>query len=123
MPPKPLCKRGDVVLVLFPHSDLKTAKTRPAVVVQADALQSGMPQVIVAMISGRMFRAGYPSRIVIEKNSTTPSVIRSACSHRSRGGTALPTTLIHGPTSAGRWASRPGGGSFGGYCTLSPSSA
>ena len=70
MPPKPLCKRGDVVLVLFPHSDLKTAKTRPAVVVQADALQSGMPQVIVAMISGRMFRAGYPSRIVIEKNST-----------------------------------------------------
>jgi len=56
------------VLVLFPHSDLKTAKTRPAVVVQADALRSGMPQVIVAMISGRMFRAGHPSRVVIEKN-------------------------------------------------------
>jgi len=58
------------VLVLFPHSDLKTAKTRPVVVVQADALQSGMPQVIVAMISGRMFRAGHQSRVVIEKNST-----------------------------------------------------
>ena len=70
MPPEPHCNRGDVVLVLFPHSDLKTAKTRPAVVVQADALLSGMPQVIVAMISGRMFRAGHPSRVVIEKNST-----------------------------------------------------
>ena len=58
------------MLVLFPHSDLKTAKTRPVVVVQADALQSGMPQVIVAMISGRMFRAGHQSRVVIEKNST-----------------------------------------------------
>ena len=33
MPPEPHCNRGDVVLVLFPHSDLKTAKTRPAVVV------------------------------------------------------------------------------------------
>ena len=29
-----------------------------------------MPQVIVAMISGRMFRAGHQSRVVIEKNST-----------------------------------------------------
>jgi hypothetical protein len=28
--PKPNFKRGDVVLVLFPNSDLTTAKTRPA---------------------------------------------------------------------------------------------
>lgn len=69
MQPQPACNRGDVVLVLFPHSDLKTAKTRPAVVVQADGLSSGMAQVIVAMISGRMFRAGHPSRVVIEKDS------------------------------------------------------
>jgi len=33
--------------------------------VQADDLHTGMPQVIVAMISGRMFRAGHPSRVVI----------------------------------------------------------
>ena len=25
-------KRGDIVLILFPHSDLRTAKTRPALV-------------------------------------------------------------------------------------------
>ncbi|NDC52709.1 MAG: type II toxin-antitoxin system PemK/MazF family toxin [Planctomycetia bacterium] len=65
MPPRAACRRGDVVLVLFPHSDLRTAKTRPAVSVQADDLHTGMPQVIVAMISGRMFRAGHPSRVVI----------------------------------------------------------
>ncbi len=29
-------KRGDIVLVLFPHSDLVTFKRRPALVVQAD---------------------------------------------------------------------------------------
>ena len=76
---KPSCSRGDVVLVLFPHSalrtptsdlrpptsDLQTAKTRPALVVQADDLDTGVAQVIVAMISSRMFRAGHPSRVGI----------------------------------------------------------
>lgn len=37
--PKPNHKRGTIILVLFPHSDLRTAKTRPALIVQADALQ------------------------------------------------------------------------------------
>ena len=65
MPPKPSCRRGDVVLVLFPHSDLRSAKARPALVVQADNLETGVAQVIVAMISSRMFRAGHPSRVAI----------------------------------------------------------
>lgn len=65
MPPKPACRRGDVVLVLFPHSDLRTAKLRPALVVQADNLQTGLPQVIVAMITSRLFRANHPSRVTV----------------------------------------------------------
>ncbi len=56
----PSYTRGDVVLVLFPHSDLRTAKTRPALLVQADNLQTGLPQVIVAMITSQMFRANHP---------------------------------------------------------------
>ncbi|MBC8492994.1 MAG: type II toxin-antitoxin system PemK/MazF family toxin [Chloroflexi bacterium] len=63
--PKPNYKRGDVVLVLFPHSDLRTAKPRPALVVQADNLQTGLPQVIVAMITSKLFRANHPSRVLI----------------------------------------------------------
>ena len=62
-------KRGDVVLVLFPHSDLRTAKPRPAAVVQADNLETGLPQVIVAMITSKIFRANHPSRILVELNS------------------------------------------------------
>ena len=62
---KPICKRGDVILVLFPHSNLRTAKLRPALVVQADNLQTGLPQVIVAMITSRLFRANHPSRVTI----------------------------------------------------------
>ena len=69
MPQKQRCNRGDVVLVLFPHSDLQTAKTRPAVVVQAVDLRADLPQVIVAMISGRMFRAGHPSRVVVRRDT------------------------------------------------------
>jgi mRNA interferase MazF len=65
MPPKPTCKRGDIILALFPNSDLHTAKTRPALVVQADDLQTGIPQVIVAMNTSRMFRAGHPGRVTV----------------------------------------------------------
>jgi mRNA interferase MazF len=64
-PQNPSFKRGDVVLVLFPNSNLRTAKTRPALVVQADHLQTGLPQVIVAMISSQMVRAGHPSRVTV----------------------------------------------------------
>ena len=67
--PKPNYKRGDVVLVLFPNSDLRTAKTRPALIVQADNLETGLPQVIIAMITSRVFRANHPSRVLIEQST------------------------------------------------------
>jgi mRNA interferase MazF len=57
--------RGDVVLVLYPDSNLRTAKRRPALVVQADHLQTGLAQTIVAMISSNMSRAGHGSRITV----------------------------------------------------------
>ncbi len=62
-------KRCDVVLVLFPNSDLKTAKTRPAVIIQADNLNTGLSQVIIAMITSNMSRANHPSRVTILLNS------------------------------------------------------
>ena len=65
MPPKLTCKRGDVVLVLFPHANLRTAKPRPALVAQADNLRTGLPQVIVAMITSKLFRANHPSRVSV----------------------------------------------------------
>ena len=65
MQPKPSIKRGNVVLVLFPNSNLTSAKTRPALILQADNLQTGLSQIIVAMITSQMSRAGHPSRITI----------------------------------------------------------
>ena len=50
MPPKTPCKRGDVALVLFPNSDLRTAKTRPALVVQAgDTQMAGLIETAIAV--------------------------------------------------------------------------
>ncbi len=66
---KRMFRRGDVVLVLFPHSDLKTAKPRPALIVQMDNLESGLSQIVVAMITSRVFRANHPSRVLIELDS------------------------------------------------------
>ena len=69
MQPKLTLRRGDIVLVLFPNSNLSSAKTRPALIVQADDLQTGLPQIIVAMITSRMMRAGHPSRVTVLLNS------------------------------------------------------
>ena len=63
--PNPSYHRGDVILVLFPDSDLLTAKPRPGLIVQADNLQTSLPQVIVAMITSKMFRANHPSRVTV----------------------------------------------------------
>lgn len=62
-------KRGDIVLILFPNSDLQTFKKRPALIVQADNLKSNLPQVIVAMITSNMARIGHKSRVTILVNS------------------------------------------------------
>lgn len=58
-----ICSRGDVVLVWFPNSDLQTFKRRPALVVQADSLGTGLPQVVAAQISSNLSRLGHPSRV------------------------------------------------------------
>src|SRR5262249_15120341 len=63
-------KRGEIVLLLYPESNLRTAKKRPALIVQANQLATGLPQTIVAMISSNLARAGHPSRVGI--SLTTP---------------------------------------------------
>ena len=62
--------RGEVVLVLFPDSNLITAKRRPALVVQADRLRTGLAQTIVAMITSNLSRSGHSSRVEVLKSTT-----------------------------------------------------
>ena len=62
-------KRGDIVSVLFPNSDLRSSKIRPVLVVQADSLNAGLSQLIVAMVTSNLARLGHPSRVSIPKSS------------------------------------------------------
>ena len=57
--------RGDIVLVLFPDSNLRTAKRRPALFVQSDKLNAGLPQGVEAMITSNVSPAGHSSRVVV----------------------------------------------------------
>ncbi len=61
-------RRGDVVLVRFPDSNLTTFKKRPALVVQADGLNTGLNQQIVACITSNLARSG-PTRVTIQRSS------------------------------------------------------
>ena len=65
----PIPKRGDVVLALFPNADLRSSKPRLAVVVQINELEAGLPQIVVAMITSQLARAGHPSRVMLRLES------------------------------------------------------
>ena len=63
------CKRGKVILVRFPNSDLKTFKKRPAFIVQADGLDTGLAQTIVALITSNLDRTG-ETRVELRQQSS-----------------------------------------------------
>ncbi|MGA2855146.1 MAG: type II toxin-antitoxin system PemK/MazF family toxin, partial [Verrucomicrobiota bacterium] len=47
-------KRGDIILVPFPFTDLSSTKQRPALVVSSDALNVASEDVLVAAISSQI---------------------------------------------------------------------
>jgi len=50
--------RGDVILVLFPNSDMKTYKQCPALIVQSESLITGYPDKLVACITSNTTKTG-----------------------------------------------------------------
>src|SRR2546423_15302576 len=47
-----------------------TAKCRPALIVQANNLNTGLSQNLVAMVTSNMARSGHPSRVTLVRNSS-----------------------------------------------------
>jgi mRNA-degrading endonuclease toxin of MazEF toxin-antitoxin module len=59
-------KRGDVVLVRFPHPSGVRGKKRPAVVVQSDVYSRTVHTLVVAEITKNTALAGYPACLFID---------------------------------------------------------
>jgi mRNA interferase MazF len=61
-------RRGNVILVYYPNSDLITYKKRPALIVQSDDVKTSLSQRLVAMITSNLARRG-ETRVTIFRNS------------------------------------------------------
>ena len=61
-------KRGDVILVKFPYSDLVRYKKRPALVVQDETVETGLSQRVVVQITSNLNRTG-DTRVPVKKDS------------------------------------------------------
>lgn len=59
-------KRGEVVLVLFPYSDLIGVKKRPGLVVQDETVPTGFDQQVIAQVSSNLNRTG-PTRVRVDR--------------------------------------------------------
>ena len=61
-------KRGDVVLVKFPYSDLVSYKRRPALIVQDETVETGLSQKVLIQITSYLDRTG-DTRVLVRKDS------------------------------------------------------
>ena len=50
-------RRGDVVLVTFPYTDLTSAKTRPAVIVSSDTYHKQQPDIVLCALTTNLLAA------------------------------------------------------------------
>jgi mRNA interferase MazF len=50
-------RRGDVVLVPFPYTDLSAAKTPPAIIVSSDLYHRVRSEILLAYVSSQVFKA------------------------------------------------------------------
>jgi len=59
-------KRGDVVLVRFPHPSGLRGKKRPGVIVQSDRYQGSVRTVVVAEVTSNLAMANDPACVFID---------------------------------------------------------
>jgi mRNA-degrading endonuclease toxin of MazEF toxin-antitoxin module len=59
-------KRGDVLIALVPHADVSGLKPRPVVVVQADAYNAKIANIVVAAVTSNLTFAAGPASLLID---------------------------------------------------------
>jgi len=61
-----MTRRGDVVIVDFPFSDVPGGKKRPAVVIQSDRVNLQIRKTIPALVTGNLRRTGDPCHVLVD---------------------------------------------------------
>ena len=64
-PPTTRCRRGDVVLVPFPFTDLSSTKQRPALVVSADSWNAAQSDVVLVALTSQITGPRLPGELVL----------------------------------------------------------
>lgn len=73
-----MIRRGDVVIVEIPFTDVALAKKRPCVIVQSDVYNLSLRKTVVAIFTGNLRRAGEPSHLLVDPGA--PEGARSGLS-------------------------------------------
>jgi mRNA interferase MazF len=64
-----MTRRGDVVMVPYPFTDVAGLKVRPAVVVQNDRDNRRLRKTVAAMITSNLTRMGDPSHVYVDPST------------------------------------------------------
>jgi mRNA-degrading endonuclease toxin of MazEF toxin-antitoxin module len=59
-------KRGDVILVRFPHPSGLRGKKRPAIIIQSDSYRESIATVVLAEVTTNLTMAGDPACLYID---------------------------------------------------------
>ena len=79
-------KRGDIIPVPFPFTDLSSAKQRPALVVSSDALNAAGDDVLVAAITSQIAANLTAEEFMIPSGDCLFSASRTSFCVTSTGG-------------------------------------
>jgi mRNA-degrading endonuclease toxin of MazEF toxin-antitoxin module len=65
-----MIRRGDVVIVEIPFTDIAGAKKRPALVVQSDAYNQSIRKTVVVIFTGNLQRRADPSHLYVDPSTS-----------------------------------------------------
>ncbi|MBX3413290.1 MAG: type II toxin-antitoxin system PemK/MazF family toxin [Pirellulales bacterium] len=85
-------KRGEIIIVEYPFTDLSGSKRRPAFVVQSDTIKS--PDIVIAAISASA--PLIPTRVLIEPAREPASRLTAVCVVRCENLSTIQPTLVLG---------------------------
>ncbi len=82
-------KRGDVILVRFPHPSGQRGKKRPAVIVQSDTFVSNVSTVVVAEVTKNLTMKDCAGRLHFQQSRRRRSWPKRLCDEARQNGNTL----------------------------------